>query len=522
MSQGTERRAMRRGLGIEPEPPSPVYDTHTTMPTLHDPAPTLGTNQWRKGAFGPALSALLLALAFAGVWPLLFVALVPWLSSLRDATPRQAWRRGYGFGLLFSLTQLWWLGDLAHKWTGSSLLGVAPWLLASLLSAVYYGLLGRLIRSCYAFNALWAIPLVWAGMEAFRSYIPVLAFPWALLAEPLVGTPLLGLAWFGTVYFVSALVVGANLIPLWPTRRATYAGVLLGGAFVLFNVWTLTGAQPGGNKLYKPVRLGVGQPGVDLAFDEDANVKVGPAVDDLIREAQDRKVDVLVLPEGIARGGATIPPATPFHVPEAPALVFGGQRGEGPVYQSAFAHDAQGWTVADKTRLVIFGEFVPGRDLFPFLGEAFHLPGGDLSAGDKLQTLRAGRLTVGPLVCFEALFSDLGLRQAWAGADVLAVMSVDDWFAPMARARLAAAARWRAVEAGLPLVRAASLGRSLIVTSDGSVVAQAPMGTRSLVVGSGLSGRRGVFPLVWLFPAVALGSLVVVPILVRRRGPRAA
>ena len=105
-----------------------------------------GDGIWAKPWVGPVLSALLLSLAFAGLWPLLFVALLPWLLSLQGATPRQAWNRGYGFGLLFSLTQLWWLGDLAYKWIGNPILGIVPWLLASLLSAVYYGLLGRLVR----------------------------------------------------------------------------------------------------------------------------------------------------------------------------------------------------------------------------------------------------------------------------------------------------------------------------------------------------------------------------------------
>ena len=466
---------------------------------------------------GPVLSALLLALAFAGAWPLVFVALVPWLLGLRGATPREAWNRGYTFGLLFSLTQLWWLGDLAYKWIGNPVLGVVPWLLASLASAVYYGLLGRLIRSCSLLGALWAVPLVWAGMEAFRSYIPVLAFPWALLGEPLVGTPAIGLAWFGTIYLASAFVVAVNLVFVWPGRRWHYAGVLLASAFVLSQAWIM-GAKPlmQTKTVHRPI-IAVGQPGVDMAFDDPRtlSIKIGVAVDALVREAAERKVDLLILPEGIARGGATIPPDAPFAIPERPALVFGGQRGTGPVYQSAFAHDARGWSYADKTRLVIFGEFVPGRSVFPFVGEAFHLPGGDLSAGDKVGTLRADRLTVGPLVCFEALFPDLALRQAWAGSSVLAVISIDDWFALPARERLASASRWRAVEAGLPLYRAGSLGRTMVVSAEGWVTARAPFGGTRLVVGSPM-GPRGPFALVWLFPLAALGSLIVVPIVARR------
>lgn len=477
-------------------------------------AKTLRKRPW----LGPVLSAILLALAFAGAWPLVFVALIPWLASLREATPRQAWNRGYAFGLLFSLTQLWWLGDLAYKWTHSVFLGIVPWLVASLLTAVYYGLLGRLIRGCYGLKVLWAIPLVWAGMEIFRSYIPVLAFPWALLGEPLVDVGTF-LAWFGTIYLASAFAVAVNLIPFWAGRRWVYAGALFGSAFVFFNVWALGGRAAASSKA-PWVPIAVGQPGVDLAFDPDANEKIGPAVDALIREAKGEGVGVLILPEGIARGGATIPPATPFGVPKDLSLVFGGQRGLTPTYQSAFAHDAQGWTFADKTRLVIFGEFVPGRNFLPFLG-AFDLPTGDLSAGNELGHVRAGGRQIGPLICFEALFPDLGLRQAWAGSQTLAVMSNDDWFALPARERLARASRWRAAEAGLPLYRAGTLGRTMIVTAEGNVVRSVPFGGLRLLKGIPM-GSRGPFALVWLFPVVALGALIAVPVYgrMKREGVR--
>ena len=463
----------------------------------------------RRGWFGPLLSALLLSLAFYGAWPLVFVALVPLLLSLRDCTPRQAWNRGYGFGLLFSLGQLWWLGDLAYKWLGNPILGVVPWLLASFASAVYYGLLGRLIRSCGALNALWAIPLVWAGMEVFRSYIPVLAFPWALLAEPLMAfPPLSNGAWLGTIFLVSGLVVGANLVVLLSLReRLSLKRRAL--TFALIPLLFLFTSAIGLLRREELGTVAAGQIGVDMAFDRAAGLKVGPAVEALATEA--RGIDLTVLSEGLAQEGGAPAIAAPFTGP----VVFGAQRGTGPVYQSAFAHDARGWTHADKTRLVIFGEFVPGRDLFPFIGETFHLPGGDLSAGDKLATVRAGRLTVGPLICFEGLFPDLALRQARAGADVLAVMSIDDWFHPWAKARLARAAQWRAVEAGLPLVRAGSMGRSMVVSAHGRVLADEPYGERRLVVARIRRGQ-GPFVLVWLFPLIALGSLVAIPFWARR------
>ncbi|RYG15381.1 hypothetical protein EON82_26285, partial [bacterium] len=263
--------------------------------------------------------------------------------------------------------------------------------------------------------------------------------------------------------------------------------------------------------------VAAGQPGIDMSVPDDGSEwKIGPAVDALVAEADRAGAAILVLPEGITRGGATIPPYTGFRIPKRPALVFGGQRGLGPTFQSAFGVADGRWSVADKTRLVIFGEFVPGRDLLPFLS-AFHLPTGDLSAGERLEGLRFGKWRVGPLVCFEALFPDLGLRQASLDPDFLAVMSIDDWFQDTpAPARLASASRWRAVEAGAQLVRAGTLGKTMIVAPTGAISSEAPYGGRRLVVAP-LHKGPGPFPFVWLFPATSLLSLIGIPLAKKMR-----
>jgi apolipoprotein N-acyltransferase len=165
------------------------------------------------------------------------------------------------------------------------------------------------------------------------------------------------------------------------------------------------------------------------------------------------------------------------------------------VHQSAFAYDGK-WSYADKTRLVIFGEYVPFREYLPFL-DSFRLPGGDLTPGDRVKALSV----VGPILCFEALFPDVALQQQVNGARLLAVMSIDDWYmGTNAPEQLRAASIWRAVECGLPLVRSAGLGFTLACNSRGRVIAEAPLGEqvplrvelRVPVEGDGFPGRGWV------------------------------
>ncbi|MCB8933181.1 MAG: apolipoprotein N-acyltransferase [Fimbriimonadaceae bacterium] len=455
--------------------------------------------------FGAALvSAILLLAAFPpfDLSLLVFVALVPWLGALADATPRQAARSGYAFGLVFMGGQMFWLQPFVSRWTHSWVLGTVPWLLATAAGALYFMGAGWLVQRCWSWRRPWLIPIVWAGVELLRSYILVLAFPWGLVATPLwLLTPMIQLAHYGTIYAVSAWVVLANVLGarflrgdrFLETRNGAMALVaLLALSLVRYNA-----PAPGEVKT-----VTLGQPGVDLAFGDPARTdrEVAMAVNEIILSAATQNVDLVVLPEGLVNEGA-FPPHPSFDV--IPGTVFGGKRGGDPAYQAAFAFDGK-WHYADKTRLVVFGEYVPGRQFLPFL-DAFHVPGGDLQPGERVTAIDVGGLRVGPMLCFEGLFYDVGLKQAANGAQLLAQMSIDDWYMGTAAPdQLRMAAPFRAVEAGVPMVRAASLGYSLAVDARGDLIAVAPLGKQvATTLRVTVPKRPDLFPLLAVFPWIA-------------------
>ncbi len=465
-------------------------------------------------------SAVLVLLAFPpfNLALLVFVALVPWLISLRQTNGREAWKSGYFFGLLLGLGQLYMLGTLAYNWTGSILIGLLPWLVASLAYGVYFGWVGVLISKCWARGWYWLIPIVWAGLEVFRSYIPVFAFPWGLLATPLWPlTPLVQSAHFGMIFLVSAWAVVANLIVALLMEAEGYRRVRpliwAFGLVALLSLYRFSQPETG-----QKFVVTAGQPGVDLAFgpansrSEDLRAAIQPILD----RADGDGSQLVVLPEGVADAGQ-MPPITPF-APGSTPIVFGARRGLEPTFQSALAYD-KGWKYVDKTRLVIFGEFVPGRDRLPFLASALRLPSGDMSAGTEgTKSMEVAGITVGPVICFEALFPDIAYRQALNGSRLLAVISIDDWYmGTMAPDQLRALSVWRSIETGLPLVRSASLGYTLITDGKGRLLAQAPTGERrSLREELTLPEKSPMSPAAAIFPIGALLATLVFALLPRK------
>lgn len=429
-----------------------------------------------------AASAALLIMAFppGNLVLLVFVALVPWLWSLREADGRAGARSGALLGAFFFGYQMFWLIPFVGKWTGSQALATIPWAISVALQVPYFMLLGWLVAGAFRTQRLWMIPLIWPAIEVLRSFIPVFAFPHGFLAMPLWTLPsLMQLAGVGTVYLVSAWIVFVNLAMVVVASDASksdkfryvLAPVLL--AFLGFASESVPRATE--KKTYA-----LGQIGEDLAFGNPGTepIRVAAAVRELVGSALLQRSDALILPEGIAKSGNSLPPTTPFPLPMPLPTLFGGQRGSGPVYQSSFVTDGQKWDFSDKTRLVIFGEFVPFRDQLPFLRN-FNLPSGDLVPAKDLKLVELAGVPTAPVLCFEAMFADIPVRQASAGARLVAVMSIDDWFVGThMMEQLASASAYRAVESGLPLVRVGSLGTTAAWDHRGRLIAMAPLGKR--------------------------------------------
>jgi apolipoprotein N-acyltransferase len=133
---------------------------------------------------------------------------------------------------------------------------------------------------------------------------------------------------------------------------------------------------------------------------------------------------------------------------------------------------------ADKVHLVPFGEYLPLAGLLTRLGlrQFVHVPGG-FEAGSRHVALAVpGLPLVAPLICYEAIFPEEAVPPG-TRPGLLLNLTNDGWFGitPGPYQHLAQA-RLRAVEQGLPLVRAANTGISAVADPYGRIVASLPLG----------------------------------------------
>jgi apolipoprotein N-acyltransferase len=172
----------------------------------------------------------------------------------------------------------------------------------------------------------------------------------------------------------------------------------------------------------------------------------------------------------------------------------------------------------DKWHLVPFGEYQPS---WAQIGIQL-VPGGGFARGPGPETLHVpGLPPVAPLICYEAIFPGQVVNEA-DRPDWMINVTNDAWFGTSAGPRQhLAAARLRAVEEGLPLLRAANTGITIAFDSRGHEITRLGMqktGFRTVTLPG--SSPRTVFARFGLVMpgALALGSLVVG--LVMSRGVR--
>jgi apolipoprotein N-acyltransferase len=206
-------------------------------------------------------------------------------------------------------------------------------------------------------------------------------------------------------------------------------------------------------------------------------------------------------------------------VPPGGYLLTGAARGtrnrEDGVWNSLLVIDGKGEIVAtyDKVHLVPLGEYIPfHKQLAPISG---FIGRGSFEVGESRVTLDLPRLpSFSPIICYEVIFpaavTGPGARPRW-----LLNVTNDAWFGLSSGPyQHLASARVRAVEEGLPMLRAANTGVSAVIDAYGRVLAAIDM-QREGVIDHRIPaareptpyGRWGDGALVGLL-LVAIGSLL--------------
>ncbi|MEQ1937621.1 apolipoprotein N-acyltransferase [Mesorhizobium sp. CN5-321] len=407
---------------------------------------------------------------------------------------RPAFAVGWWFGFGYFLAGLWWIGSAllveADEFAWALPLAVVG---IPLVLAFFYAVATALARLFWSsdIGRIAALAFGFGVAEWLRGFL-FTGFPWNEVGYAVMPVPLLmqGVSVIGMVGMNVLAVVVFALPALLAGRRHLRLGIVLFVVLICadigFGWFRLTQPEPAASR---SLDVRIVQPSVDLSEKWDAAVRDRIFKTMLTLSAQ--KPDLTHAEPQLILWPET---SVPFLFNERPdaltalgdmlkpgqLLLAGAVREESGTgaedryYNSVVAIDDTGQIVdaVDKVHLVPFGEYLPLSGLLERLGiEQFVAGPMDFSAGAARHAITVpGGVKAVPFICYEVIFPRLVAVDVTSGELIVNVTN-DAWFGdtpgPYQHFRQA---QVRAVENGIPLLRAANTGISAVVDPRGRIV----------------------------------------------------
>ncbi len=497
--------------------------------------------RWWQGTLAIALTgSMLLWLAFPPVdwWPLAWLAPIPWVVLIRmhHLPSRRPYRALWFAGFAFWMGALHWLR--LPYWATSF-----GWVALSIYLGLYLPLFVALARRAvhgWGLSTLWVVPVIWTALELARGHI-LGGFLMACVGHTQYRwLPVIQISDLAGGYAVTCLVmfVAACLARMWPLdgRRMTAWPALAAAAAliaaVVYGNYRIDHAAP------------IAGPTVLLVQGSiDTEMKADPALRDTVYQeyftlshgvttARD-DIDLVIWPETMFRDtlfshddDAQPPPDVDWTIDQlanaerytrellattaiqlgAPVLFgvdclhFRSDRTER--HNSAVLVNRNGeiGNRYDKMHPVMFGEYTPWGEAFPWLYSLSPLSGGVLP-GERPRAIEVAGVRFAPSICYENILPHLiaeqvrTLRREGQSPDVLVNLTNDGWFWGSSELDMhLTCALFRAVECRMPMLVAANTGFSAWIDADGRIVRRGPRReTGTIVAKVALDPRESLY-----------------------------
>ena len=448
-------------------------------------------------------AALALALPPIHAIPVIFIVIPLWLLLLEKApTAKRAFRISWLFGFGYFIAGLYWVAtalfvDIARYWW------VLPFAVCGLpvLMASYWGLAGMAWHYLpwRGWPKLLAFAVIFMLCEYLRGRM-FSGFPWNYLGY--MWTAFLPLLQSVSLFGVMGLSFLTFLLGALPylsiTRphqahhhRHAFAGVIL-GIVVSLSAWGAGRLSHSSAAMEHTPLVRIVQP--NIAQEAKWSQAQQTAHRDALWRLSETKDNDKIVPALIIWPETAIGLVDTVDVREwqqqlndhlaADTLLATGvlegdvdAHNEPTFYNRLDLFDRTGNPLAEyaKSHLVPFGEFLPFQKYWPVTPPA--VTAGTFSAGNGVQTFHVKNLPpFSALICYEVIFPDEIADQKNRPQFLLNVTN-DAWYGRTSGPyQHLAIAQTRAVEQGLPMIRAANTGISAMIDPQGRLVAQLALG----------------------------------------------
>ncbi|OPY82398.1 MAG: Apolipoprotein N-acyltransferase [Smithella sp. PtaU1.Bin162] len=452
-----------------------------------------------KAVFLAAISGALLFLSFPkyGSGMLAWIALIPlfWATMKETTSLRQGLLLGFITGLICNIGVIYWIAYVVVNYGYLPLYqGIIVMLLLACYLSLYTALFtaGLVVCCRRKISLCFAAPALWICLEYCKSYF-LTGFPWENLGySQYLNNYLIQFADVFGVFGISFLIVLANAALFEVVSKRSKKEFIFLAAVALIIISVLVYGVNRSKYVEEYLRKAKG---IEVSLVQ-GNIDQSVKWNEKFQKETINIYEEITLSSLPIAGSLIVWPETalPFNYQDVNVyqkqvrgislkakswFIFGSTSYENSktntdYYNSAYLLSPDGDIKGkyNKVHLVPYGEYVPLRNVFPFI-KKLTAGMGDFTAGTGYNTLVMGDKKIGILICYEGILPFAARTYKKAGAELLVNITNDAWFgATSAPFQHFSMTIFRAVENRLYLVRAANTGISAIVDPNGKIAAE--------------------------------------------------
>jgi len=356
------------------------------------------------------------------------------------------------------------------------------WLILTFCLAWYF-VIFAIVR--FYDKRFFSVPIAWTALEFIRGNF-LGGMPWLLLGSSQYNfISLIQISNITSVYGVSFVVALVNA-GIADVLQKKYKGILI--ALLVLILVCVYGQYNLGKKVPEDkIKIGIVQPNIsqEVKWDPKYTEWMFENLSELTKKI--KSVDVIVWPETVLP--TIMETSSIFNSIKNMAkekntnFIIGSQgikrnNGETLYYNNAFFISNIGDFGGEysKIHLVPFGEYVPFAKILPFLKWFTPIEEG-FTPGEKFSIFELSNINckLSAIICFEDIFPNLSRIFVKRGANILVNLTNDGWYdKTCAVYQHAYLSVFRAVENGVPLVRATNTGLSCFIDHTGKINAIKP------------------------------------------------
>ena len=473
------------------------------------------------------LSGVLIVLAFPpwNLWPLIWVALIPWFEAIQRASSlRKALVQGVWLSYFMTIGGFYWVAFVLQEF------GNLPWIV-SLLGLQLFALFGQPQFFIFAYFLKKRPHSTFLGFSILLTFLYT-GIDWA---APKMFLDTLGHSFYQAKHLrqladltgpfgLTALIFFVN-DSLWQqyqnwkkTKRLTLHRQAVASLVSVITIWTyglyrnheISEALSHTENRFQAAAIQANIGDFDKIAAEQGIVGAANQVVEKYIQLSNQalqlkpKPDVLIWPETSYPSAFGNPLTRTERLLDEQVnlysrsisvpLLFGGydHRNGKDFNTFFFLAPSGGRQIYHKSILLLFGEYIPGAETFDFIKKAFPQVG-NFGRGDgpevlTLETQREnlkgslGDVKVGPIICYEVLFPSFVIEAARQGSQFILNITNDSWFGKWGEPHLhLALSTFRSIETRLPMLRSTNTGISALILPNGEISKMTSIGVEEIL-----------------------------------------